>query len=63
MTDANLRGVDLTGADISGATLTGADFWGAEIRRADLTKLEVENTKGITEAEVGSSGKISIFDR
>ena len=34
-----------------------------EIRRADLTDLKVDESIGITEAEVGSSGKISIFDR
>ncbi len=63
LSGANLAGANLKGADLSEANLSGADFWGAEIRRADLTKLKVDDTKGITEAEVGSSGKISIFDR
>ena len=63
LTGANLREADLTGADLSAAKLDGADFWGAEIRRADLTELKVDKTLGMTEAEVGSSGKISIFDR
>ncbi len=63
LSGANFREVDLTGANLSAANLEGADFWGAEIRRADLTKLKVENTLGMTKEEVGSSGKISIFDR
>ena len=63
LTDAVLRGTDLTGADLTGAKLDGADFWGAEIRRADLSDIKVDKSKGITKDEVGSSGKISIFDR
>jgi len=63
LTDAMLRGADLTGADLNGAKLDGADFWGAEIRRADLSDIKVDKSEGITKDEVGSSGKISIFDR
>lgn len=63
LTDAVLRGADLTGADLTGAQLDGADFWGAEIRRADLSNIKVDKSKGINKDEVGSSGKISIFDR
>ena len=63
LTGANLREADLTGANLSGAQLKNADFWGAEIRRANLTELKVGDTLGITEQEVGGSGKISIFDR
>lgn len=63
LTGAVLRGANLTGADLSGAKLDGTDFWGAEIRRANLSDIKVDKSKGINIEEVGSSGKISIFDR
>ncbi len=76
LSDANLSGADLLGVNLSGANLSDADLSGANLSDADLSgadlsdasfgkttiaKIDLRNTKGLTEIQHQGPSHIELF--